>query len=122
MLMFAHAFPVGARLLPVSAPAGPVKVWATRAPDGSTRVALINKDSRTHRVELQLAPASQQAELEWLRGPTASATSGVTLGGQSFGFETATGRLAAPRLEPVSQMLGWYSIEVPADSAALLTR
>ena len=30
MLLFAHAFPPGAQLLPVSAPAGPVKVWATR--------------------------------------------------------------------------------------------
>jgi hypothetical protein len=122
MLMFAEAFPVGARLLPVNAPAGPVKVWATRAPDGSTRVALINKDSRPHRIELQLTPAPQQAELEWLRAPTASATSGVTLGGQSFGSETTTGRLAPPSLEPAPQMLGWYSIEVPADSAALLTR
>jgi hypothetical protein len=122
MLMFAQAFPVGARLLPVNAPAGPVKVWATRAPDGSTRVALINKDSRPHRVELQLPPTPGQAELEWLRAPTASATAGVTMGGQSFGSDTATGRLAAPRLEPVPQMLGWYSIEVPADSAALLTR
>jgi hypothetical protein len=114
--------PAGARLLPVNAPAGPVKVWATRAPDGSTRVALINKDSLPHRVELQLTPTLQQAELEWLRAPTASATGGVTLGGQSFGPETATGRLAAPSLQAVSQVLGWYSIEVPADSAALLTR
>ena len=32
--MFAQAFPTGAQLLPVTAPAGPVKVWATRALDG----------------------------------------------------------------------------------------
>ena len=32
MLMFAQAFPPGAQLLPVTEPAGPVKVWATRAP------------------------------------------------------------------------------------------
>src|SRR6516162_5886026 len=100
MLMFAQAFPAGARLLPVHTPAGPMKVWATRAPDGSTRVALINKDSRPHRVELQLSPAPRQAQVEWLRAPTASATGGVTLGGQSFGTETATGRLAAPALQP----------------------
>ena len=36
LLMFAQAFPPGARLLPVSAPAGPVKVWATEAPTGSS--------------------------------------------------------------------------------------
>ncbi|MBV9805399.1 MAG: hypothetical protein JO130_19530, partial [Solirubrobacterales bacterium] len=54
MLMFAQAFPPGARLLPVHAPATPVKVWASTGPDGHTRVTLINKDSRPHRVELQL--------------------------------------------------------------------
>ena len=122
MLMFSQAFPTGARLLPVDAPAGPVKVWATLAPDGHTRVALINQDSSPHRVELQLPPTSAPAELEWLRAPTATATAGVTLGGQTFGLETGTGQLAAPTLEPVSQLLGWYSIEMPAYSAALLIR
>jgi hypothetical protein len=122
MLMFSQAFPAGARLLPVSAPAGPVKVWATLAPDGRTRVTLINQDSQPHRVELQLPPSAAPAELEWLRGPSATATSGVTLGGQTFGLETNTGQLAAPALQPVSQLLGDYSIELPAYSAALLTR
>ncbi|MGO9906132.1 MAG: glycosyl hydrolase family 79 C-terminal domain-containing protein [Solirubrobacteraceae bacterium] len=122
MLMFSQAFPAGARLVPVSAPAGPVKVWATLAPDGRTRVALINKDSRPHRVELQLPPTTAPAELEWLRAPNATATSGVTLGSQTFGLETTSGQLAAPSLQPVSQLLGAYSIELPAYSAALLTR
>ena len=122
MLMFAQADPAGARLLPVSAPAGPVKVWATVAPDGSTHVALINKDSRPHRVELQMSPSAAPAELEWLRAPGPTATGGVTLGGQSFGSETATGRLTAPALQPAPALLGWYSIELPAYSAALLTR
>lgn len=122
MLMFSQAFPTGARLVPVNAPAGPVKVWATLAPDGRTRVVLINKDSRPHRVELQLPPTSGPTELEWLRAPAATATSGVTLGGQTFGPETTTGRLAAPAPQPVSQLLGEYSIELPAYSAALLTR
>jgi hypothetical protein len=52
-----------------------------------------------------------------------TATSGVTLGGQTFGLETTTGALAgAPAIKPVSQLLGWYSIELPAYSTALLTR
>jgi hypothetical protein len=122
MLMFAQAFPAGARLLPVNAPAGPVKVWATLAPDGRTRVALINKDSRPHRVQLQLSPSAARAELEWLRAPSASATRGVTLGGRTFGLETASGRLAAPALQPISQLLGSYSVQLPAYSAALLIR
>jgi hypothetical protein len=122
MLMFAQAFPAGARLLPVHAPSGPVKVWATSGPDGHTRVTLINKDSRPHRVELQLPPTTGPAELEWLRAPALTATSGVTLGGRSFGAETGTGVLGTPRMQPVAQLFGSYSIELPADSAALLTR
>ncbi len=122
MLMFAQAFPPGAQLLPVHIPAGPVKVWATHGPDGHTRVALINQDSRSHRVELQLPSAGGQAELEWLRAPSVAATAGVTLGGQTFGAETLTGSLPAPQLQPASQLLGWYSIQVPPYSAALLTR
>ena len=123
MLMFAQAFPAGARLLRVSGPAGPVKVWATIAPDGQIRVALINQDSQPHRVELQLPPAGGPAELEWLRAPSPTATAGVTLGGRSFGLATRTGRLpAAPVLQRVSQLLGFYSIDLPAYSAALLTR
>jgi hypothetical protein len=122
MLMFARAFPAGARLLTVHAPIGPVKVWATRGPDARTRVTLINKDSRPHRVELQLPSTGGPAELEWLTAPAATATSGVTLGDRSFGAETGTGALGAPRTQPISQLFGWYSIELPADSAVLLTR
>jgi hypothetical protein len=122
MLMFAQAFPPGARLMTVHAPAGPVKVWATHGADGRTRVALINQDSRPHRVELQLPSAGGQAELEWLRAPGVAATGGVTLGGQTFGSETRTGRLPAPELRPAPQLFGWYSIQLPPYSAALLTR
>ncbi len=122
LLMFARSFPAGASLLTVHAPAGPVKVWATRGPDAHTRVTLINKDSRPHRVELQLPPAGGPARLEWLAAPGATATRGVTLGGQTFGSETSTGVLGAPRTQLVSQLFGWYSIELPADTAVLLTR
>lgn len=121
MLMFAQAFPPGARLVQVQAPGGPVKVWATRGPDAHTRVALINKDSRPHRVELQL-PAPGPASLERLEAPAAAATAGVTLGGQTFGAETATGALAPPQLERVPSLLGSYSIQLPPMSAALLTQ
>jgi hypothetical protein len=122
MLLFAEAFPSGARLLPVSAPAGPVKVWATLAPDGHTRVTLINKDSQPHQVEVQLPPSSAPAEVQWLRAPAVGARSGVTLGGQSFGAETSTGVLAPAQLQPVSQLFGSYSVSLPPYSAALLTR
>jgi hypothetical protein len=60
--------------------------------------------------------------LEWLRAPSATATSGVTLGGQTFGAETTTGQLPAPALQTTPQLLGSYSIDVPPVSAVLLTR
>ena len=122
MLMFAQAFPPGAQLLPVHVPAGPVKVWATRSADGHIRVALINQDSRARSVELQLPSAGGQAQLEWLRAPGLAATDGVTLGGHTFGAETSTGTLPAPQLQTASQLLGWYSIQLPPASAVLLTR
>jgi len=122
MLMFAQAFPTGSQLLPVHVPSGPVKVWATRSTDGHIRVALINQDSRARSVELQLPSAGGPAQLEWLRAPGLAATDGVTLGGHSFGDETSTGTLPAPKLQTTSQLLGWYSIQLPPASAVLLTR
>jgi hypothetical protein len=73
-------------------------------------------------VQLQLPPSGAAAELQWLRAPGASATSGVTLGGESFGAETATGVLGAEHGQPLAGRLGSYSIELPPASAALLTR
>jgi hypothetical protein len=116
MLMFAQAFPSGARLLPVDAAPGPVKVWATRAHDGRIRVVMINKDSRAHEVELRVA--APRATVEWLRAPSADATGGVTLGGRSV---LATGVLPAPHLQAVTPRAGRYWIELPPASAALLT-
>lgn len=123
LLMFAQAFPPGARLLDVSAPTGPVKVWATQGTDGTLRVTLINEDpDAEHDVSLQLAGASSSGSLETLAAPSLSSTSGVTLGGQTFGDETTTGKLpAAPSTTPVAPVSGTYTVPVPAGSAALLT-
>jgi hypothetical protein len=124
MLMFAYAFPPGARLLPVTVPGGPVKVWATLGTDGKTRVALINKDATTPVVvELKLPGASTPGTLGRLTAPAIDATSGVTLDGQTFGVETQTGSLAgATQTATVNGSLGTYTVELPAGSAALLTR
>ncbi len=123
LLMFAQAFPPGARLLSVTAPSGPVKVWATVGADGTTRVVLINQDSSAeHDVSLQLPGAVAQASLETLNAPGITATSGVTLGGQTFGAATSTGTLAAPLLTtPLAPAGGAYTIALPPASAAMLT-
>jgi hypothetical protein len=124
MLMFAQAFPPGARLLAVTAPSGPVKVWADRGTDGRTRVVLINKDnSNAYQVQLQLPGVGGSATLQWLRGSSAGATGGVSWGGRSFGSATTTGTLAGPtQTEPILSNTGSYSIALPPASAALLTQ
>jgi hypothetical protein len=124
MLMFAQAFPPGAQLLPVSIqPAGPVKIWATHAPDGHTRVVIINKDP----VDVQTAQVSVPgsggpATLDWLRAPSVLATGGVTLGSQSFGLATRTGLLEPAELSPITAAGGTYSVELPPGSAVMLTQ
>ncbi len=124
MLMFAQADPPGARLLDITVPSGPVKVWATQAPDGHTRVVLINKDARnSYTVRLSLPPGSAAASLERLTAPSIVSTTGVSIGGQSFPAATTTAKLAgAPQLETVTPALGGYDVTMPPGSAALLTR
>jgi hypothetical protein len=123
LLMFSQAFPPGARLLPVTAPSGPVKIWATLDADGVTRVVLINKDpAAASDVTVQLPGSASVGSLETLSAPSVSATSGVSLGGQTFGAETTTGTLPGPLFTtPASPTAGTYSIALPAASAAMLT-
>jgi hypothetical protein len=122
LLMFAQAFPPGARLLQTTAPAGPVKVWATQGGDGAVRITLINKDpAAEHDISLSVAGAAMPGSLETLQAAGVSATSGVTLGGQTFGDETTTGTLPPLSTTPVAPVAGTYTVPLPAGSAALLT-
>jgi hypothetical protein len=123
LMMFAQAFPPGARLLPVTAPAGPVKVWATAGTDGTVRVVGINQDATAeHDVQITLPGATNSGTLETLAAPSLAATDGVTLGGQSFGEETTTGTLpGTPATTPVTSAAGVYTIALAPASAAMLT-
>ena len=99
LLMFAQAFPPGARLLPVSAPAGPVKVWATVGADGAVRVTFINKDpAAEHDVAWQMPGAPARHRRDAGPRPRRHRRSGVTLGGQTFGYETPPAPSRPPRL------------------------
>ena len=124
MMMFAQAAPAGSRLLKLGTPmpAG-VKVWATRAADGVTRVVVINKRlARSQFLRLRVAGAHRPADVEQLRAPSVHATGGVTLGGQTFGAQTATGVLAGPPAHrTVTASGGAYPVTVPAASATMLT-
>jgi hypothetical protein len=125
MLMFAQAFPPGARLLPISVtqPAAAVKIWATQAPDGHTRVVIINKDPiNAQTAQISVPGSGGPATLDWLRAPSILATAGVTLGSQSFGSATRTGLLQPAELLPITAVGGRYSVELPPGSAVLLTQ
>jgi hypothetical protein len=127
--MFAQAAPPGSRLLRISlSPARwpSLRAWATRGRDRTIRVVVINDGSRTRTIAVDLpkteGPAAGSATLERLEAPSASARSGVTLGGQSFGRVTTTGLLAGPRQAfVVARARDGYAFRVPAGSAALLT-
>lgn len=123
LYMFAQAFPPAARLLRVTAPSGPVKVWATQGSDGTVRVTLINQDpNRDHTVSVPIPGSPATASLESLTAPSLDATTGVTLGGQTFGATTPTGTFpASPAATTVVPSGAAYSVDVPAASAALLS-
>jgi Glycosyl hydrolase family 79 C-terminal beta domain len=124
LLMFAQAAPAGSRLLELAGPTrGVVRAWATLAPDGHARVVLINTSPVAARVVTVRAPsATVPAALEQLTAPALTATSGITLGGQTFGSATGTGLLAGTAL-PTSVVpgAGGYQVTLPAASASMLT-
>lgn len=125
MMMFAQAFPPGARPLAVSVPNEPLKIWADQTPDGHIRVEMINKDpTNPYQVQVQVPGANiaGRASLDYLQAPAVNSTTGTTLGGQSFGNETTTGSLPAPLTQPVLAVGSSYTVNVPAASAVLLTQ
>jgi hypothetical protein len=122
LLMFAAAAPPGSRLLRISGlPGAAIKAWATRAPDGTIHVLLINKGPRSRVFAMRLPHAMSSATLERLQAPALQSANGVTLAGQSFGTSTTTGRLSgrATRsdLDPIGTS---FVVTLPEDSAAML--
>jgi hypothetical protein len=122
LMMFARAAPPGSRLLQVlGAAGGQVKTWATRSNDGTVRVVLINKSALARVLAIAVPHVSGTASLERLRASSLQASSGVTLGGQSFGSQTYTGQLAGqPQRESVEPIGNRYVVSLPAGSAAVL--
>ena len=120
--MFAQAAPPGAHLLHTSGALGSVRAWATRGPDGTTRVVLINDDTaHTQTVAVRIPGTPGAATVERLRGKGLTASTGVTLGGQSFGNTTTTGTLAGrSAIATVKPANGAYVVRLPQASAAML--
>src|SRR5579884_1738588 len=96
LLLFARAAPAGCRMLHVSgAASGAVRTWATRAGDGTIRVVLVNSGGLGRRLSVGATGARVgRATLTRLSAPRVRARTGVSLGGQSFGSWTRTGRLS----------------------------
>jgi Glycosyl hydrolase family 79 C-terminal beta domain len=122
LLMFAQGAPAGSHLIATSSADPAVRVWATRAADGSIRVTLINDDlASTEHVAIAVKDTRSPASVVRLLAPSPSATGGVTFGGQSFG-RTTTGVLPSPPIgTPVFPTDGRYEVTLPPASAALLT-
>jgi hypothetical protein len=122
LLLFAQAAPPGSHLLDVAGASGPLRAWATHARDGRTRVVLINDSKRQRQITLRLPASHGDGTLERLLAPSVRATSGVTLGGQSFGDATTTGLLAGPPdAQTITPRGRSYAVSLPPASAALLT-
>jgi hypothetical protein len=123
MMLFAQAAPAGSRLftIPGTLPAS-VKLWATRATDGTVHVVLINDSfSKAATVHVPLSSPAGPGTLEALRAPHIGATSGVTIGGRTFGASTTNGLLAPYQLQQVTAHAGRYSVHVPPATAIMLT-
>jgi hypothetical protein len=124
MLLFTRAAPAGSRLLRTFHPAdGMLRAWATRGPGGTVRVVLINVSGvRVLTVAVRDSRAAGSATLERLTGPALTATSGVSLAGQSYGALTTTAELTGRRRMSVPQRVkNGYVVTLPRASAALLT-
>jgi hypothetical protein len=125
MQAFADAAPAGAHLLSVSGrPDSTLRPWATKAPDGTIHVVVINDALATPRTVSLLVPAGggRPATVSMLRAAHVNSTSGVTLGGQSYGASTTTGTLAgtsgAAQTTPSHDR---YTVRVPPATVAMLT-
>ncbi len=72
-------------------------MWATKAADGTIHVVVINQDTvNEHDVAVTVPGQTTPGTIESLTAPSISATTGVSLGGQTFGAETSTGTLPGP--------------------------
>ncbi len=123
MLLFAQAAPGQSQLLPVqTTSAANIKAWATRDEHGTIRVLLLNKDlEAAGQVSVQLATSSTAATVAYLQAPALDATSGITLGGQTFDGTADGHARGQQQTVAVAPRNGAYLVDLPHASAALLT-
>src|SRR5262249_5287961 len=96
-----------------------LKAFAVRAPEGTLRVCLINKDfSRNERVTIDPGRTFAASSVMRLGGPAADANADITLGGASVDEFGAW----APATSEVAHSSGReITVDVPAASAAVVS-
>jgi hypothetical protein len=122
LLFFQMATANTPKLLPVTltTPAN-LKVWATVDAQGVVRVVLINKDEALQGVVSINLPGYGTGSITRLTAANYQATSGITIGGQTFDGSTdgTPQGIAFTEATPVNG--GVYSVALAPTSAALLT-
>src|SRR5207253_613786 len=98
-----------------------ISAWATRAPDATIRVVVINRTNRPATFEIPASAGPETATVVRLTAPHISARTQISLGGEGFGASTQNGVLADP---PHSTQLpvtsGSYRFTTAAFSAVML--
>ncbi len=121
LILFAHTLGPDAQLVTVRSRlsrSADIAAWAVRVGRDTLHVLLINKSRRGERASLRL-PATGRAEVQRLLAPSASARSGLTLGGRALG---ADGRWEGlPAHQAVARRDGAYAVDVRGMSAALIS-
>jgi hypothetical protein len=119
MLFFRQA--AEGRVLPVETRSKGVNLTshAVLGPDGTLRVAFINKDLRTNaKVGIKFGNRSYQATVMRLSAPSVGAKTGITLGRSGVASD---GSWRPKPSETLTAGSGGFQIDVPAASAAMLT-
>lgn len=122
MLMFTRALGPSAHLIGTRVSGARntgVKVWAVRTRGGLLKLLLLDKAGTPARLALNL-PSTAAATVQRLTAPSAAATRGVTLAGQTLGSQGQW--LGTRTLQTVKRGSGGlYTVPVGAYSAVLVT-
>jgi hypothetical protein len=122
LLDFADSVPPGSRFLATPDTGANPQVFALRTPEGQTRVVIVNTGAARKLAVRIPGAGGARGTATWLEGPSLTATSGVTLSGQSFGARTTTGTLSGTATGAgVAPVDGAYVLALRAHSAATLS-
>jgi hypothetical protein len=121
-LDFADSVPTGSKILATPDTGANPQVLAVRTPAGQTHVVIVNTGA-ARRLAVRI-PGSHGAEATAsdLTGPSLSSSTGVRLGGQSFGASSTTGALSGTATATaVKSVRGAYVVALAAHSATTLS-